>query len=426
MSKKQVQSNDKIRLKLTQAQRLLLTEDFILLPSRHEEAIKGTPANEPVLLTLDDLDEIGGYVAAGANHSEDEKKSKKLETIFRKIQKLLDTHTDEELPHTINFEAARKTKTLADNAVQVAEFAATALIAAESMGIKTKPLEHFVLSPAQREILLAVRDISKSIKTRLKRENASFTIAEVATMTMSLVETSIDGEPRQQVAVLLVVNHLVERLQAGIPGLGELKPRKSNTPKLKIDSRSVYQFKITLIGSKPSIWRRIQVADCTLDKLHEHIQTAMGWTNSHLHQFKIKGKRYCDPELIVDGYDDSDCVDSTRTRISKIVPGSGKRFSFTYEYDFGDGWYHEVLFEGCPQKQPGKKYPLCVEGERACPPEDVGGIGGFYLFLKALADPEDEQHNHLMEWGGDFEADEFDAEQATKEMNDGLPDCRLM
>ena len=163
MSKKQVQSNDKIRLKLTQAQRLLLTEDFILLPSRHEEAIKGTPANEPVLLTLDDLDEIGGYVAAGANHSEDEKKSKKLETIFRKIQKLLDTHTDEEPPQTTNFEAARKTKTLADNAVQVAEFAATALIAAESMGIKTKPLEHFVLSPAQREILLAVSDISKSI-----------------------------------------------------------------------------------------------------------------------------------------------------------------------------------------------------------------------------------------------------------------------
>jgi len=421
MSKKHIPSNDKIRLKLTQAQRSLLIDDFILLPSRHEEAIKDTPPNEPVMLTLDDLDEISGYVAAGANHSEDKKKSKQLDTIFRKIQKLLDTHIDEEPPQTSKFEVARKTKTLADNAMQVAEFAATALIAAESMDIKTKPLEHFALSPAQREILLAVPDISKSIKTRLKKDNASFTIAEVATMTMSLVETSIDGEPRQQVAVLLVVNHLVEQLKAGIPGLGDSKLRNGKSPKIKADSGSVYQFKITLIGSKPSIWRRIQVADCTLDKLHEHIQTAMGWTNSHLHQFKIKGKRYFDPALIVDGYDDSDCVDSTRTRISKILPGSGKRFSFIYEYDFGDSWYHEILFEGCPQKQPGQRYPLCVEGALACPPEDVGGIGGFYQFLEALADPEDAQHNHLMEWGGDFEPEEFDAEQATKEMKDGLP-----
>ena len=95
----------------------------------------------------------------------------------------------------------------------------------------------------------------------------------------------------------------------------------------------------------------------------------MGWTNSHLHQFEIKGKRYGDPELIVDGFDDSNCVDSTRTRISKILPKTGKRFSFTYEYDFGDGWDHEILFEGCPQKEPRKKYPLCIEGERACLPD---------------------------------------------------------
>ena len=418
MRKKHIQSDDRIGLQLTQAERSLLLEGLALLPPVFEDAVKGTPAKEPVMLTLDALDELGGYIAAEANHTQDKKNAKKLDAIFQRIQKLLGTHSDEELPRTIHFDDSMKSKALTDNAVQVVEFAATVLMAAESMGIKTKPLEHFYLSPAQREVLLAVPDISKSIKTKLKKDNASFTVAEVASMTMSLAETSIDGTPRQQVAALLVVNHLTDRLQAGIPGFGDSKPRKAKEPKTKADSHTVYQFKITLRGSKPPIWRRIQVADCTLDRLHEHIQTAMGWTNSHLHQFEIKGKRYGDPELIVDGFDDSNCADSTRTRIRKILPKTGKRFSFTDEYDFGDGWDHEILFEGCPQKEPGKRYPLCIEGERACPPEDVGGIGGFYEFLEALADPEHDQHDDLMEWGGEFEPEKFDARQATKEMKE--------
>ncbi|MGZ0174911.1 MAG: plasmid pRiA4b ORF-3 family protein, partial [Planctomycetales bacterium] len=101
-------------------------------------------------------------------------------------------------------------------------------------------------------------------------------------------------------------------------------------------SERLYQFKITLLESQPRIWRRIQVKDSSLDKLHERIQTAMGWTNSHLHQFEIDGERYGDPELLDDGFEDFECVDSTVTKISKIVPKDGKRFQFTYEYDFGD------------------------------------------------------------------------------------------
>ena len=181
-----------------------MLEGLTLLPSKFEDAVKGTPAKEPVMLTLDDLEELGGYIAADTNHTQDKKKGKKLDAIFQKIQKLLGTHTDEEPPQTITFDDAMKSKAFSDNAVQVAEFAATALMAAESMGIKTKPLEHFYLSPAQREVLLGVPDISKSIKTKLKNDNASFTIAEVASMTMSLVETSIEGTPRQQVAALMV------------------------------------------------------------------------------------------------------------------------------------------------------------------------------------------------------------------------------
>jgi hypothetical protein len=190
---------------------------------------------------------------------------------------------------------------------------------------------------------------------------------------------------------------------------------------------AVYQFKITLIGAKPPIWRRIQVKDCTLDKLHEQIQTAMGWTNSHLHQFEIEGDRYGDPELLDDEFEAFECVDSTKTNLSQILPRTGKRFAFRYAYDFGDGWEHEVLFEGSPPVDPRAKYPLCLAGKRACPPENCGGVWGYRDFLEAIANSQHEEHSSMLEWiGGRFDPEEFDPKQATKEMKKGLPDWRSM
>ncbi len=191
-------------------------------------------------------------------------------------------------------------------------------------------------------------------------------------------------------------------------------------------SERLYQFKITLKDSQPPIWRRIQVKDGSLDKLHERIQTAMGWTNSHLHQFEINGERYGDPELLDDGFEDFHCVDSTTTKISEIVPQDGERFVFLYEYDFGDNWEHEIVFEGCLRAESGQRYPVCVEGERACPPEDVGGVWGYAEYLEALADPKHEQHDDFVEWGGDFDSEEFDAAKTTKLMRRGLPNWRDM
>ena len=188
----------------------------------------------------------------------------------------------------------------------------------------------------------------------------------------------------------------------------------------------LYQFKVTLMGIDPPIWRRIQIRDCTLDELHEHVQAAMGWTNTHLHDFEIKGKRYGDPELIDDGFLDFECIDSTCIKISDIVPKNGKRFTFKYEYDFGDSWEHDILFEGCPAVDPEAKYPLCLEGARACPPEDVGGVWGYADFLEALADPKHEQHDEFVKWAGWFKPEKFDAKKTTKAMKKGLPDWRPM
>jgi hypothetical protein len=189
----------------------------------------------------------------------------------------------------------------------------------------------------------------------------------------------------------------------------------------------VYQFKITLLESHPPIWRRIQVKDGTLDKLQEHIQTAMGWTNSHLHDFRVGEQRYGDPLSMGENFEDMEYEDSTATKFSAILPRSGKRFRFEYEYDFGDGWRHEVLFEGCLRAERGQRYPVCLEGARVCPPEDVGGVWGYQEFLEAIADPGHEEHEEMLEWvGGQFDPEAFDPAEATRAMHRGLPDWRRM
>jgi len=192
-------------------------------------------------------------------------------------------------------------------------------------------------------------------------------------------------------------------------------------------SKRLYQFKITLLNIEPVIWRRIQVENCSVDKLHECVQTAMGWTNSHLHQFEIQGIVCGDLELLSGECDSFVGTNSLETMVSDIVPQSGARFRFSYEYDFGDRWEHEVVFEGCLPTDQSVRYPLCLEGERACPPEDVGGVDGYGEFLAAIADAYHSEHKEWMAWaGGDFDSNRFDATAATKDMQRGLPDWRQL
>ena len=320
----------------------------------------------------------------------------------------------DEPAHTIKFNDATKAQVLADNAVQIAEGVAIALIAAESLGIKTKPLEHFSLSPAQREVLLTVPNLSKPIQTKLAMDKTSFTVAEVASMTMALAEALIEADPRTQISVFLVVNHLMERLQAGIAGPDPRSPKNTKEPATK-KSDQLFQFKITLLDIKPPIWRRIQIPDCTLADLHEYIQVALGWWNSHLHLFEIDGERYSQPSPDGDDYE-LDFKDESDIFISKLLPKSGTRTRWIYEYDFGDGWRHEILFEGFPPKAPKVTYPLCLEGKRACPPEDCGGPWGYSDFLDVIANPKHEEHTEMLEWSGPFDPDAFDAKKASREM----------
>src|SRR5439155_2497539 len=110
--------------------------------------------------------------------------------------------------------------------------------------------------------------------------------------------------------------------------------------------------------------------------------------------------------------------------VSQIVPKEGRRFRFEYQYDFGDSWGHEVLYESCLRAEADRGYPNCLEGARACPPEDVGGAWGYREYAEAIADPHHERHQELLNWSGPFDPETFDAEAVTKRMRKGLPNWR--
>ena len=272
------------------------------------------------------------------------------------------------------------------------------------------------LTQAQRKaVALLLPDLTERLKLGEKNQRTiGFSpeeSKEIIRKAQVAVRTADSGMVRNSLrCVIDLVAHALENLQ----GIGVIPA-----------SERLFQFKITLREIQPPIWRRIQVKDGTLDKLHEHIQTAMGWTNSHLHRFKIDGKEYGDPDLLFDDVEPMEFEDSTSIKISEVLPRSGKRLLFEYEYDFGDGWHHDVLFEGCVQAERGKRYPVCLDGARHCPPEDVGGTPGYEEFLEAIADPEHERHDEFLRWaGGRFDPEEFDADKMTKKMRRGLPDWR--
>jgi hypothetical protein len=174
----------------------------------------------------------------------------------------------------------------------------------------------------------------------------------------------------------------------------------------------IYQLKVTLKDSKPPIWRRIQIAsNISLAKLHRILQTAMGWTDSHLHQFMVGETYYGTPAPEFD----FEVEDEGKIKLSQAAPGVKKKI--VYEYDFGDGWEHEILVEKILQSEPGVRYPVCLAGKRACPPEDCGGVWGYESLLEALRDPEHPEHSDMLEWvGGDFDPEAFDLDSINQDL----------
>jgi hypothetical protein len=171
--------------------------------------------------------------------------------------------------------------------------------------------------------------------------------------------------------------------------------------------QSIYQLKITLLGTKPPIWRRALVpSEFTLDKLHRVLQAVMGWEDSHLHEFRVGRQRFGIPDLEDDFMGGPRCIHERKVRLSEVLGRTGAKLDYTY--DFGDSWEHTVTLEKILLPDADQRYPRCTAGKLRCPPEDCGGIGGFYNFLEAIDDPEHEQHDELLEWiGGTYDPEAF-------------------
>ena len=173
----------------------------------------------------------------------------------------------------------------------------------------------------------------------------------------------------------------------------------------------VYELDVRLLDIEPPIWRRLAIpADATLADLHRAIQTTLGWVDVHLHLFETPdGRRYetNDPDIDPDG-PGSDVGDARAITLSEVLPEVASTLQYTY--DFGDDWQHRVELTAIDDAREGERYPRCLAGERAGPPEDCGGSWGYEDLLEALADPAHERHEELVEWSSDWQGAAFDPE----------------
>lgn len=180
---------------------------------------------------------------------------------------------------------------------------------------------------------------------------------------------------------------------------------------IPLHNRIVYQIKISLLETDPLIWRRVLVpGEFSLAQLHEAAQVVMGWGNMHLYEFRIGEICFSEPDEEFPGR----FQDSSKVTISKLIVRLPKQFFYTY--DFGDSWDHEFKIEKELFWEKNVHYPHCTDGERACPPEDCGGIPGYEDILESLTKPRKKNNKDMIEWFGDFDPAHFSVEETNKKL----------
>ena len=179
--------------------------------------------------------------------------------------------------------------------------------------------------------------------------------------------------------------------------------------------QEIYQIKVTLMGTDPPIWRQLLVpANLTLERLHDVLQLAVGWEDCHMHEFRIGKQVFGTPNPMEQAFDGPRTASERTARLDGVLGRSRKAL---YTYDFGDSWDHEIVVEKRLPAEPGRVYPTCVAGERHGPPEDCGGIPGFYNLLEAIGDPEHEEHETMLEWLGDgFDPEAFSVDEVNQRL----------
>lgn len=184
-------------------------------------------------------------------------------------------------------------------------------------------------------------------------------------------------------------------------------------------TRNIYQLKVTLEDIRPPIWRRVLVeSGMKLDQLHLVVQAIMPWENYHLHSFETKEGSYM-PKMPDDGFPafDLPAQDESKAKISDLL--TQEKSWIRYIYDMGDGWEHKILLEKILAPDPKLKYPICIKGKRACPPEDCGGAWGYMNLVEILSDPNHPDYAEMMEYHEDgINAEVFDLAEINERLSD--------
>jgi len=264
--------------------------------------------------------------------------------------------------------------------------------------------EGFVLklTAKQHECLLKFAELTGSLKVKFDaKESLRFVLtqAELDDLDDEL-DVAVDrarANDKQKVEGIVV------------KGARLLMAENATSPALT-SKKTVYQFKIRLLNTYPAIWRRVEIRDGTLEDLHDVIQLAFGWDGEHLHEFHLDGRGFNS-----DGVEEND-DDERDVRLSELVPTYGPKSKWIYEYDFGDSWRHYIQFEGFPANDPKRHYPCCVDGKRACPPEDCGGPLGYAELLETLADPNDLEHDDMKDAFENLDPEAFDVKAINKKL----------
>jgi hypothetical protein len=214
---------------------------------------------------------------------------------------------------------------------------------------------------------------------------------------------------------LLTAAEELRRATEALNGAALAPKAVSKSKRNRAPSGDAFQIKITLRGSKPPIWRRVVVpVEIRLDKLHDVIQTVMGWHDGHLHAFEIDGEEYQGRSL--GGYwdEDSDALDESDYRLGDLVSGAKDKFS--YVYDFGDNWDHTLVIEKVITASDHPPMMTCLAGKNRGPLEDSGGLWGYYDKLRIMADPDDPEHEEIAEWMDPIDPTEFNLEAVNERL----------
>jgi hypothetical protein len=438
---------------LTPAERQLILDDVSELAAATEQVLARTPADEPVQMMLDEVFGLGCRIAVAMLDHSKLRQLPQLNAIMEKIADLLDHHAydgpsadedgDDDEPPLIDWGATAQGDV-------IAQYAQLMLLAAQQDGIEREPVTIPSAAWPRLDDVMLLHGLPDSLQKKFVNHAAVYNIADVANLLAALAENMRQAEAGRQCQLSQIAKELMISLSDNVeeiiaapnppPTRGKSKAKspvkssgkaKGNAKgKLKQSAankagqaagETLFQLKITLRGSEPAIWRRIQLPDCTLADLHLLIQAAMGWDNDHLYEFEFRGERYTEPPPMGGGFGifgGDDGADAKEMRLSDLLENVRKRTSFKYVYDFGDDWQHTITLEDRPPREPGKFYPLCLDGARACPPEDIGGVHGLDEILEAFKYADGEEDKQWLEerCGEDYDPAAFDADDTTAQM----------